>query len=55
MLPSPENSTLAMFHGSNPHFKAHMQHLSVRMHYLLKNKIKQTLFLIIISANEFEK
>ena len=44
MEPSPEDSILAMFHDSVPHFKIHSQHRSARLHYLLKNKLKQTLF-----------
>ena len=44
MEPSPEDSTLAMFCDSVPHFKIHSQHRSARLHYPLKNKLKQTLF-----------
>ena len=39
------------------HFYAHIQYQNAKLHHLFKNKIKQTLFLIIISAsaNEPEK
>ena len=46
MVPSPEDSTFAVFYDSVPHFKSHSQHWSARLHYLLKNKLKQTLWFI---------
>ena len=68
MVQSPEDCTLAVFYDSVPHFKIHSQHQSARLHYLLKNKLKQLCFmiylknyvlwlwsLIIISATESEK
>ena len=46
MVQSPEDCTLAVFYDSVPHFKIHSQHQSARLHYLLKNKLKQLCFMI---------
>lgn len=50
----PEHST-AICNDSNPYFNAHVQHQNARLYHLFKNKIKQTLSLIIIRDSDSEK
>lgn len=50
----PEDSTFAMCHDPNPLITMPRPHLCARLHYHVKNKIKPTLFLIIITESKFE-
>lgn len=50
----PEDSTSAMCHDPNPLITMPRPHLCARLHYHEKNKIKPTLFLIIITESKSE-